>query len=69
MNSVDIVIEGKKYREIRCYKCRKKLGYEYVFSGRIAFECPRCGEWLIINNFDIKNINKVKNLPGFKLKT
>lgn len=37
-------LNGKIYRELRCRKCRKLICYEYVYAGRIAFSCPRCGE-------------------------
>lgn len=37
-------INEKFYREIRCPDCHRLLGYEYVFAGRLAFYCSRCGE-------------------------
>lgn len=37
-------LNDKIYRELRCRRCRKLICYEYVYAGRIAFSCPRCGE-------------------------
>ena len=48
-----IVINGKVYRELRCPKCRKLICLEYIFAGRIAFNCPRCGE---TSNFEFKHL-------------
>lgn len=48
-----MTINEKFYREIRCFHCRKLLGYEYVIAGRLAFNCPRCGE---LNEFTLKSI-------------
>lgn len=39
-----IKINDKTYRELRCSSCRKLIGYEYIFAGRFAFVCSRCGE-------------------------
>ena len=36
--------EEKFYRELRCHSCRKLLALEYVFRGRLAIKCPKCGE-------------------------
>ena len=60
-----IKINDKNYREIRCPQCRKLLGYEYVRTGRLAFQCPRCGELL---EFDLRELSKdnpdpYKHLP------
>jgi phage FluMu protein Com len=38
-------INGKIFRELRCRVCRKLICYEYVYAGRIAYHCPRCGEY------------------------
>jgi phage FluMu protein Com len=38
-----IKIKDKNYKEIRCYKCRRLLGYEYVYSGRLLIKCKKCG--------------------------
>lgn len=37
-------INNKLYRELRCKACRKLICFEYIFAGRIAFQCPRCSE-------------------------
>ena len=52
-------LNDKFYREIRCTNCRKLFGYEYIFAGRIAFSCPRCGE---LNEFEFKHIKSNENM-------
>lgn len=42
-------INNKLYRELRCSSCRKLICYEYVYAGRLAFHCPRCGEFNELN--------------------
>lgn len=37
-----ININNRFWREIRCYECRKLLGYEYIYSGRLVIKCPKC---------------------------
>lgn len=32
----------KFYKEIRCYKCRRLLGWEYIYNGRLMIKCPWC---------------------------
>lgn len=44
-----IVIKGQKYRELRCAYCRKLVCFEYIFAGRVVFDCPRCGKSSIFN--------------------
>ena len=51
-------INGKIYREIRCKACHKLICYEYIFAGRIAFSCPRCGE---LNEMDFKHLKNKYN--------
>lgn len=51
-------INGKPYREMRCKMCRKLICYEYIFAGRIAFSCPRCGE---LNEHDFKHLKTEAN--------
>lgn len=53
-----ITINNKPYREVRCTACRKLICYEYVFAGRIAFSCPRCGE---LNEMDFKHLKNKEN--------
>ena len=48
-----MTINGKLYREVRCKACHKLICFEYVFAGRLAFACPRCGE---INEQDFKHL-------------
>lgn len=50
-NSINVSIElnGQKYRELRCTECRKLICLEYIFAGRIAFVCPRCGHTSTFN--------------------
>lgn len=44
-----MIINGKIYRELRCQTCRKLICVEYIYAGRVAFNCPRCGEQSIFN--------------------
>lgn len=34
----------KFYRELRCPKCHKLICEEFIYQGRIRFNCPRCDE-------------------------
>ncbi len=52
---MSIEINGKIYRELRCVKCRKLICLEYIHSGRVAFQCPRCGE---LNAIEFKSLEK-----------
>jgi phage FluMu protein Com len=56
-------INDKFYREIRCQSCRKLLGYEYVFAGRLAFNCYRCGE---LNELELKHTQTKENMNIIK---
>lgn len=56
-------LNDKFYREIRCKNCRKLFGYEYIFAGRLAFNCPRCGE---LSEFAFKHIQTADNLAIMK---
>lgn len=53
-----ITINQKEYRELRCKNCRKFIVYEYVFAGRIAIQCDRCGE---LNEFEFRHLNTNEN--------
>ena len=62
-------INGKIYRELRCSKCRKLICYEYVFAGRIAYHCPRCGEFTEqefkhLNTKSVKDTMKEYQITG-----
>lgn len=48
------VIQGKRYRELRCSYCRKLICYEYIIAGRVAYECPRCKK---ITTFEFQALN------------
>lgn len=52
---MSIEINGYIYRELRCPRCRKLICYEYIHSGRIAFNCPRCGDY---NKFEFTSLEK-----------
>lgn len=54
-----ITLNNRPYREMRCKACRKLICYEYVFAGRIAFHCPRCGE---LNEYLFKHLQTDANL-------
>lgn len=54
-----ITLNHRPYREMRCKACRKLICYEYVFAGRIAFTCPRCGE---LNEYLFKHAKTSENL-------
>jgi phage FluMu protein Com len=53
-----VVINGKSYRELRCRFCHKFICYEYIFAGRVAHNCPRCGE---LNEFTFKHLKNKEN--------
>lgn len=66
-----ITLNGTQYRELRCNKCRKLICYEYVFAGRIAFVCPRCGEMteIVFKHTDTKeNSDTMKKHYQFSMK-
>ncbi len=52
-------INDKFFREIRCPNCHRLLGYEFVFAGRLAFGCPRCGE---LCEFNFKHTKTKENV-------
>ena len=52
-------INDKLYRELRCNKCRKLICYEYIYAGRIAFNCPRCGE---LSEVELKYLKTTDNM-------
>lgn len=52
-------INDKLYRELRCNKCRKLICYEYIYAGRVAFNCPRCGEF---NEVELKYLRTTDNM-------
>lgn len=54
-----ITLNNRPYREMRCKACRKLICYEYVFAGRVAFTCPRCGE---LNEINFKHAKTKENL-------
>jgi len=58
-----ITLNSKVYREVRCVHCRKLICYEYVFAGRIAFACPRCGE---LNEINFKHVQTKENVDTIK---
>lgn len=58
-----IEIQGKKYRELRCNSCRKLICFEYIFAGRIAYICPRCGN---TNEFILKHLPTEENKDRIK---
>lgn len=53
-----ITINEKEYRELRCKACHKFFIYEYVFAGRMAIQCQRCGE---LNEYEFKHLNTKEN--------
>lgn len=67
--TLDIKINDEKYREIRCPRCRKLMGYEYVYTGRLAFECPRCSHVFTINLKNLKYNGRIEqgDLPALKI--
>lgn len=53
----------KFYREIRCPNCRRLLGYEFIYAGRLAFNCSRCGEFV---ELDFKHVQTKENIDTIK---
>lgn len=58
-----ITLNAKAYREVRCPHCRKLICYEYVFAGRLAFTCPRCGE---LSEVNFKHVQTKENTDTIK---
>ena len=58
-----IIINDKNYRELRCKICRKFIIYEYIFAGRLAIQCARCGE---LNEIEFKHLNTKQNNDTIK---
>lgn len=52
-------IDEKPYRELRCKACHKMICYEYIFDGRVAFACPRCGE---LSTYHFKHLPTKENI-------
>jgi phage FluMu protein Com len=55
--------KGKLYRELRCHDCRKLICFEYVYAGRVFFDCPRCGT---PNEFVFKHLKTTENEDNIK---
>ena len=51
-------LNGQFYRELRCKDCHKLILNEYIFAGRVAFNCPRCGE---LNELSFKHTPTKEN--------
>ena len=60
---MSIQLNGKIYRELRCPHCRKLICYEYVHTGRVAFQCPRCGKF---SNFNFKSMEAKEDKVDLK---
>lgn len=58
-----MTINGKFYRELRCNYCRALWGYEYVFAGRFAWNCVKCGE---LNEYNFKHTKTKENTDIIK---
>lgn len=60
-----IEYQDKFYKEIRCAKCRKLLGLEYIFRGRLLLKCPKCKE---MNHIEYKTpIGRIERLEAQNL--
>lgn len=68
---MSIEINGEIYRELRCPKCRKLICLEFVRTGRMAFNCPRCEEFTVFRFKDLAKSkeNDVDWEREFKLKS
>lgn len=58
-----IEINGKKYKEIRCYKCQKFIVYANISAGIMFYQCPKCG---FLNEFIFKYLKTKENLNLLK---
>lgn len=58
-----IKINDEAYRELRCQQCRKCIAYEYVYAGRIAIKCGRCG---FMNEIRFKHFATKSNIQNIK---
>ena len=53
-----IIVNGKSYRELRCNNCQTFIIYEFIFAGRTAYKCPKCG---ILNEHSFKHLKTKAN--------
>lgn len=53
-----IVINDKKYKELRCAKCQKFIIYQNVSAGIACYICPRCE---FVNEFSWKYLKGAEN--------
>lgn len=62
-----IQYDQKSYRELRCLDCRRLLGIEYIYSGRLSLRCPRCKR---LNYFEFRPLKpKDKTTIGKEVST
>lgn len=56
-----ITLNDSAYRELRCPTCHKLICYEYIYAGRVAIVCPRCGEIkeFIFKHMETKEIKDI----------
>lgn len=59
-----ITINGKQYKELRCYACQNFIIYHNYAVGIIYHKCPRCG---YENEFTFKYLKTKENKDRMKL--
>jgi phage FluMu protein Com len=60
-----ININGKEYKEIRCYKCQAFIIYANISAGIMFYQCPKCG---FANEFTFKFLKTKDNITEISKK-
>jgi phage FluMu protein Com len=58
-----IKINGKDYKELRCYNCQNFIIYHNYAVGIVYYKCPRCH---FENEFTFKYLNTKENIDTMK---
>jgi len=48
---MNITINGKKVKELRCSRCQRFIVYQNIAAGIVIYQCPRCG---LLNEFTFR---------------
>lgn len=58
-----IIISGKQYKELRCYRCQNFIVYHSISAGILYYKCPRCN---YENEFTFKYLKTKDNEATIK---